>query len=143
MRNDSATCHLGEEELVQLLDRELPRRRYAQARNHARTCWTCNARIAELRSITEQIVRLEEKLAQIDLGPGDWPDLRPRMREARLKLERTAAASHGSLWGRLAVGCAIAASLAFAYSFLSHRNVASPPAPGPELRPSRVAPPAP
>ncbi len=143
MRNDSATCHLGEEELVQLLDRELPRRRYAQARNHVRTCWTCHARIAELRSVTEQIVRLEEKLSQVYPEPGEWPDLRPRMREARLELERAAAGSQGSTWGRLAVGCAIAASLALAYSFLSHPHMAPPPAAGPEVRPARVGPPAP
>jgi hypothetical protein len=143
MRNDSATCHVGEEELVQFLDRELPRRRYGQARNHVRTCWTCNARMAELRSITEQIVRLEQKLAQIDSDPGDWPDLRPRMREAGLELERTAARAHGSLVTRLAAGCAIAATLAFAYALLWHGNGSQARPAAPDLRPSRVAPPAP
>jgi hypothetical protein len=143
MRNDSLTRHVGEEELVQLLDHELPRRRYAQARNHVRTCWTCNARMAELRSITGQIVRLEEKLAYIESDGGEWPDLRPRMREARLELERTAARSPGSFRGRLAVGCAVAASLAFAYGLLSHRHAAPALTPGPESKPSRVAPPAP
>src|SRR5947209_350444 len=131
MRNDPATCHLGEEELVQFLDRELPRRRYAQARNHAGTCWTCNARIAELRSVTEQIVRLEEKLAQMEPDLGGWPDLRPRMREARLDLEQTLARSNRFVWGRLAIGCAIAASLAFSYALLHRAPVSKPSAEAP------------
>jgi hypothetical protein len=138
MRNDLATRHLDEEELVQYLDRELPRRRYAGARQHVRTCWTCHARVAELQSITAEIVRLDGKLADFDAGEaGVWPDLGPRLRDAGHSLEALAPRGWAAtpFWARLALAAAALATLGLGYTLIGRRSQPFAPAVSPAVAP--------
>ena len=143
MRNDR---HLEDKELVQFLDRELPRRGYAGAREHVRTCWTCHARFSELQSITEEIVRLDQKLALLD--GSEWPDFGVRLRESRRAMG--SGAPHGwaamPFWARLALASATLASLAVAYSLVERWNrpaTPAPPPPAPRTAPVRPGSPVP
>jgi hypothetical protein len=69
-------AHLQDDDLLRLLDGELPDRHAARLRSHAQSCWTCRTRLEEFERTIGEYVRYREGMKPIlPPPPKPWADL--------------------------------------------------------------------
>jgi len=74
--------HLQDEQLLSLLDGEVPELDVASIRAHIETCWTCRTRLEEIESIIGEYVRYREVVTPFQPPPpARWANLEPRFQE--------------------------------------------------------------
>jgi hypothetical protein len=70
--------HLQDDDLLRLLDGELPDRDASKLRSHMEACWTCRARLEEFETTIGEYVRYREGMKSIlPAPPRAWADLEP------------------------------------------------------------------
>jgi anti-sigma factor RsiW len=76
--------HLQDEELLRLLDGELPAHEATALESHMAACWTCRTRMEEFESSIGEYVRYRANALKPVLPPPPrpWDDLRPKLEEA-------------------------------------------------------------
>jgi hypothetical protein len=125
--------HPTEEQLVQLLDNELPYWKRITVQWHLKACWECQRQLDELRSSVFEYLRFEQKLAVLELqgNQGAWRDLRRRMEQIEREAESASLFQHppgraGFLHAgwliRSTVGMGVLASLFAAYVLMNNRS---------------------
>jgi len=97
--------HIGDDELVALLDGELPSQRALAAEAHLRDCALCRAGLAAHREVSSLYAQFHEEALKPHLTPQTWP---------ALALPKRRFASVYGWVGALAAGFAIA-TLVFVY----------------------------
>jgi len=109
--------HPQDEDLMKLLDGELPGRQTKLLQSHMDACWTCRTRLEEFESSIEEYVRYRANGLKLTLPPPPrpWQDLRPKFEELdrSLEAERIAPAPgpRRRFWPRPAFWVAAAACL--------------------------------
>jgi anti-sigma factor RsiW len=75
-------AHLQDDDLVRLLDGELPDREASKRRTHVEACWTCRTRLEELETTIGEYVRYREGMKPLLPDPPKaWVDLEPRFEQ--------------------------------------------------------------
>jgi hypothetical protein len=75
--------HLHDDNLLRLLDGELPDDEAAAFQSHLEACWKCRTRLKEFESAIGEYVRYRESALKPSLPPppAPWNDLRPKLAE--------------------------------------------------------------
>jgi anti-sigma factor RsiW len=75
--------HLEDEDLLRLLDGELPEGEASESQTHMEACWKCRTRMEEFGTAIGEYVRYRENALKPSLPPPPvaWIDLRPRLEE--------------------------------------------------------------
>lgn len=74
--------HLQDEQLLSLLDGEVPELDVASIHAHIETCWTCRTRLEEIESIIGEYVRYREIVTPFQPSPpAPWANLEPRFQQ--------------------------------------------------------------
>jgi hypothetical protein len=68
--------HLSDNDLLLVVDGELPPRRDAEARNHLTACWACRKRMAEVEANISQFIGGYQSLLDRKIPPADESRLR-------------------------------------------------------------------
>jgi hypothetical protein len=76
--------HLSDQDILLLLDGEIPRRRARKARAHLNACWVCRARMGRLEGTIEDFVSLHRRTLDPELADPAGPRalLKTRLAEA-------------------------------------------------------------
>lgn len=76
--------HPGDEELLMLMDGELPAKELAFGRTHLDACWTCRARSEELQYTISSFVKYNDSILSplIDRSPRNWGGFKARLNKA-------------------------------------------------------------
>ena len=87
--SNNGVMHPPDEELLQLLDGELPGREAALLHSHMNACWTCRTRLEQFKSSIGEYVRYRGSVLNpaLPAPPDPWADLRPRFQEVDRSLE--------------------------------------------------------
>ena len=65
------TTHLSDQDILLVLDGELPRRRATHARAHLTACWQCRSRLSAMEGMIEEFVSLQQHSLDTQLPPDD------------------------------------------------------------------------
>ena len=72
--------HLEDDQLLRLLDSELPDSEASAFRSHVKACWTCRTRMEELESSIGDYVRYRDAMKPLyPPPPRPWSDLQPSL----------------------------------------------------------------
>ena len=104
------TSHLSDEELVLLVDGELPRRNSAKAQAHLSACWDCRSRMARIESTIHEFMQAHRGSIS-ELPPGTGPRALLKARLAELSIGRDDVPHRSAPRGPLAWAAAAAACL--------------------------------
>jgi hypothetical protein len=75
-------AHLEDDDLLRLLDGELPDRDASRLRSHMAACWTCRTRLEEFETAIGEYVRYREGLKpMLPPPPKAWADLEPEFEQ--------------------------------------------------------------